>query len=75
MQADSLSATGKVARQTVDVVGAAQMLGVSERMLAQLTKAGQVPHKRVAGRILYPIDALRRFVNDPEPAKTRPDRS
>jgi len=64
MQTNSFPGTPSVARQTVDAVDAARMLGISERMLYQLTKTGQVPHKRVAGRLYYPIELLRQFVND-----------
>ncbi len=49
---------------TVNAVEAAQMLGVSARTVFQLTKAGKLPHKRLGGRIVYSIEALKRFVNE-----------
>lgn len=48
----------------VNATEAARLLGLSERTLYKLTKAGKVPHKRLGGRVLYPLDALRRFVNE-----------
>ena len=43
---------------------AAEFLGISERLLWTLTAQGTVPHMRIGRRVLYPIDPLRRFVDD-----------
>lgn len=43
---------------------AANALGVSERTLWTETKAGRVPHTKLGKRTLYPVDALRRHMND-----------
>ena len=40
------------------------MLGVSARTVFQLTKANKLPHKRLGGRVVYSIEALKRFVNE-----------
>ncbi len=42
---------------------AAQCIGISERHLSKLTAQGQVPHCRLGSRIVYPIDALRSWLN------------
>jgi excisionase family DNA binding protein len=42
---------------------AAKALSISERTLWTLTKAGRVPHVRVGRAVLYPVDALRAFLN------------
>ena len=56
----------KIERLTVNVAEAAEMLGVSARTVFQMTKAGKLPHKRLGSRIVYSIEALRRFVNEPD---------
>ena len=61
--------TQKIERLTVNAQEAAVMLGVSARTVFQLTKAGKLPHKRIGNRIVYPIEALRRFVNEPMPER------
>jgi len=43
----------------VRIGAAARLLGISERKLHDLTKRGAVPHVRLDGVILYPVDALR----------------
>ncbi len=54
----------KINEQTSDVLAkssrdAARMLGISERTLWSYTKSGDIPHVRLGRRILYPIQALR----------------
>ncbi len=56
--------TAKIERLTVNAAEAAEMLGVSARTVFQLTKAGKLPHKRLGGRVVYPIETLRRFINE-----------
>lgn len=41
---------------------AAAAIGISERLLWERTKAGEVPHKRIASRIVYPVEALRQYI-------------
>jgi len=43
---------------------AALMLGISERLLWTLTQEGQIPHVRIASRVLYPVAELRRWLED-----------
>jgi excisionase family DNA binding protein len=43
---------------------AAKALGVSERTLWDWTQRGDVPHVRRGKAILYPVDALRRWLNE-----------
>src|SRR5690606_34404647 len=42
---------------------AALALGVSERTLWDWTHRGDVPHVRRGGTLLYPVDALRRWLD------------
>lgn len=42
---------------------AARALGISERSLWSLTHEGDVPHFRIGTSIIYPIDALRRWLD------------
>lgn len=53
-----------VERLTVTAPEAAKMIGVSERMIHQLVKEGKLPHKRIGRRLLFPVDAVRQFVNE-----------
>jgi excisionase family DNA binding protein len=41
---------------------AAKAIGVSERTLWTWTHNGEVPHIRMGKAILYPVDALRRWL-------------
>jgi len=47
----------------LDVHEAAGALAVSERTLARLTAAGEVPVVRIGRRVLYDRQDLRRFVS------------
>ena len=51
---------------------AARMLGISERLLWGWTKAGHIPHARIGARVLYPVDALRRWLDDQSVTAPRP---
>jgi excisionase family DNA binding protein len=42
--------------------GAARALGISERLLWAKTKAGEIPHRRIGKRILYPVHLLREWL-------------
>jgi len=52
---------------------AAAALGVSERTLWDWTQRGDVPHVRRNNTILYPVDALRRWLAEEAGAKTTPE--
>ncbi len=54
----------KEARLTVNRREAAQMLGISERLLWTLTNAGEVPHVRLGARVLYPVKALNEWIEE-----------
>lgn len=43
---------------------AAAAIGVSERTLWAWTAADEVPHFRVGKAVLYPVDALRRWLDE-----------
>lgn len=51
-------------RLTVNRREAAQMLGISERLLWTLTNAGEVPHVRLGARVLYPVKALNEWIEE-----------
>lgn len=51
----------------VDAVAAAKLIGVCETTLRKLAKHGQIPHKRVCGRLLFPVHQLREWLANPEP--------
>jgi len=43
---------------------AARALGVSERTLWDWTQRQEVPHVRIRGTVLYPVGALRKWLNE-----------
>jgi predicted DNA-binding transcriptional regulator AlpA len=43
---------------------AAQMLGISERLLWEWTRGEGVPHVRIGNVVLYPVDGVRRWLVD-----------
>ena len=43
---------------------AAAALGISERALWSLMKAGEIPHVRAGRSVLYPVDSLRKWLAD-----------
>ena len=43
---------------------AAQALGISKRLLWTLTNQGAVPHLRLGRTVVYPVDALRKWLAD-----------
>lgn len=43
---------------------AAKLLGISERLLWTWTHSGHVPHVRLGSRVLYPIELLRRWLEE-----------
>jgi len=45
----------------VGIDEAARMLGVSSRTVWTLTDSDSLPHLRIGRRVLYPVDALRRW--------------
>ena len=51
-------------RLAVGYEGASQATTLSEPELRRLVKAGLIPHTRVGRRVLFPIDALRRWLED-----------
>ncbi len=67
--------TFKPERLTVNAREAAQMLGVSERTIFQLSKAGKLPHKRLGARVVYSIAALKKFIDEPDTETVKPEAS
>lgn len=55
--------TEQVERLAVNAQQAAGMLGISVRTLWTRVSDGTVPTKRLGGRVLFPIDALRGLMN------------
>lgn len=62
MQKD-VNREGPVERLAVNAREAAGMLGISERSLWTRVSEGAIPTKRLGGRVLFPIDALRELMN------------
>ncbi len=52
-----------IERLAVNAREAAKMLGVSERTLWKRAREGVIPTKRIGGRVLFPIDALRQLMS------------
>ena len=64
----------------LSVPEAAQSIGISERHLRELTSTGEVPHCRLGSRIVYPVEALRGWLNgrtvccgDRQPSNVEPE--
>ena len=53
---------------SVDTERAAEMLGVSEKTIYNLTKAGKITCKKVGWRSLYPVASLKAFLETPDDA-------
>ena len=53
----------QIERLAVSPREAARMIGISERSLFDLLKAGQLPHRKLKRKILISMQALRDFVN------------
>lgn len=41
---------------------AAKALGISERLLWDKTNSGEIPHCRIGGAKVYPVDTLREYL-------------
>jgi excisionase family DNA binding protein len=46
---------------------AARALGISERSLFSATKSGTIPFVRIGSRVLYSVDALKKWVDQQAP--------
>jgi hypothetical protein len=46
----------------LDIHEAARKMRISERNLWARTNAGEIPHVRIGGRLLYPVEGLRRWI-------------
>lgn len=51
-------------RLAVGAREAAKMVGICEKTLWTLSQRGDIPSIRVLGRRLYPVDALRQWINE-----------
>ena len=51
-----------VPRLALSFEEAAQSLSLSERTLRRLMQGDGIPHFRVVGRVLFPVDGLRRWI-------------
>ena len=60
---DDPAAADSDAPLLVDAVTAAKLLGIGRRTLDALTRQGEIPCVRLAGRVLFPTAALHRIAN------------
>ena len=56
--------TARVPKLALTIAEAAQSLGLSERTIESMVKKGELPVRRVGRRVLLPVDALRKWIND-----------
>lgn len=61
---ETKSGPGPRERLAVGRKEAAEMLGISERLLWTWTNAKTIPHVRIGTRVLYPVEELRRWLED-----------
>jgi excisionase family DNA binding protein len=45
----------------VDAVSAAKLLSISQKTLWLYTQSGEIPHRRIGSRVLYPLALLRAY--------------
>jgi len=48
----------------VDSARAAELLGISERLLWTKTNTGEIPHVRIGRAVRYPVHELRRWLSE-----------
>ncbi|MGB0714684.1 MAG: helix-turn-helix domain-containing protein [Phycisphaerae bacterium] len=51
---------------------AAQALGISDRLLWTKTNCGEIPHIKIGRATLYPVDALRHWLDKQIPGASSP---
>ena len=61
MQKDVLLSGDRLALRMREL---AKVLGVSIRTLWGWTKTGAIPHIRIGGAILYPVDSIRQWLQE-----------
>lgn len=47
----------------IDAVSAAKLLSISTKTLWLRTKSGEIPARKIGGRVLYSLQKLREFAN------------
>jgi hypothetical protein len=47
----------------IDAISAAKLLSISTKTLWLRTKSGEIPAKKIGGRVLYSLQKLREFAN------------
>ena len=52
----------KVARLTMTVTEAAQVLGISRTLAYEMIRREELPHLRLGGRLVVPVPALERLL-------------
>lgn len=45
----------------IDAVSAAKLLSISQKTLWLYTQSGDIPHRRIGSRVLYPLALLRAY--------------
>jgi predicted DNA-binding transcriptional regulator AlpA len=60
----------KVEPVLIDAVSAAKLLSISAKTLWVRTKSGEIPSRRIGGRVLYSLNAIRRWADSPDVASS-----
>ena len=50
----------------------AELLRVKERKVYDLAAAGEIPHRRITGKLLFPADEIRNWIEGPSSTHARP---
>ena len=55
-----------VEKLALNVDEVSELLGISPRLVFKLTKEKKLPHKKLGKRLVYPLAAIRRYLDDPD---------
>ena len=53
-----------VEKLALNVEEVSELLGISPRLVSTLTKEKKLPHKRLGKRVVYPLDAIKQYLNE-----------
>jgi len=64
MRVDAVGDANPTPRLALRPKEAAKALGIGQRLLWSLTNRGEIPHLRLGRAVVYPTDALRRWLSE-----------